>query len=94
MSDTRKDLGLTYEQALHGIQTAIQHEISTGKSRKTEPKHMRVGIDSGHISDAALVTLLIQKGLIDETEFHESLRRQANAELADYEATHAPLQFR
>jgi hypothetical protein len=35
-----KDLGLSYEEAAHGIQSAIAHEIGLGRKVIT-PKHMR-----------------------------------------------------
>lgn len=94
MKDQRVDLGLSYEDALHGVQTAIQFELDTKASQTTEPKHLRVGIDSAHISDAAIVRLLLKKGVITQAELDESLRIQANDELAHYERQHAPVKFR
>lgn len=57
-----------YRQALHGVQSAILFE----QSNRVPPYHdltsinkdARVGIDSAHISNDALVELLVEKGLI------------------------------
>lgn len=95
MNDNRKDLGLSYEAALHGVQSAIAYEMARPERyTATEPKHMRVGIDSAHVSDAALAFVLIQKGLITEDEYLESLRLQMNNELAGYNAKHEKVRFR
>lgn len=77
-----KDLGLTYDQAMHGIQTHIGFKISNGTARDCETKHMRTGVDSAHVSQLGLATLLIQKGIFTETEYAEAMRLAANHELA------------
>lgn len=94
IEDKRRDLGLPYPAALHGIQTAIKYEMETGQSDKTSPKHLRVGVDSGFINDAALAFLLIEKGVITMEEYAESVRIQANEELAAYQAAHPKITFR
>lgn len=88
IEDKRRDLGLNYLAAMHGVQTAIKYEMEAGLSDKTSQKHLRVGVDSGMINDAALAWLLIQKGIITLDEYEESIRRQANEELAAYQAAH------
>ncbi len=41
------DLGLSYEAALHGVQSAIKFEMeSRDRETGTELKHLRVGIDA------------------------------------------------
>jgi hypothetical protein len=82
---SQKDLGLSYRDALHGVQSAISYEMEMGIGRATHPKHLRVGVDSAMISDAAVVRLLIEKGVFTEEEFEESLRLQANYELDSYQ---------
>jgi hypothetical protein len=86
---TFKDLGLTYEVALHGVQTAIMHEIERERPNKLMHlrvrKHLRVGIDSAHVSQAALAEVLIRKGIMTRKEYEEALRLVMNNELAMYE---------
>lgn len=82
-----KDLGLSYTEALHGVQSAIafeiEHELDIGLP--TIRKHLRVGIDSAHAVNAALAELLIRKGLITRSDYEESIRLLMNNELALYE---------
>lgn len=94
MSNSWKDLGLTYEEALHGMQSGVFHEMNKGADKSTTPKHLRVGINSSMISDAALAYLLIKKGIITEEEYKEELRLVANNELALYESRHPGIIFR
>jgi len=95
------DLGLTYEQAMHGVQTAIKHEMNTGgraapslESDRNLHKHLRVGIDARACDHAACASLLIEKGVITEEEYIERVRVFMNHELAQYETKHAPIRFR
>lgn len=75
-----KDLGLTYEEAAHGVQAAIAYAMGTG-SKATEPKHMRVGIDMSKADMLGLATLLIAKGIFTQDEYIEHMRLAANQEL-------------
>ena len=68
-----------YLTAMHGVQSGIAMLIKRGDTL-AEPKHLRVGIDSAHVSDSALVQLLIAKGVITELEYHESLVKAAEEE--------------
>ncbi len=78
---TLRDLGLTYEEATHGVQTAIAYDIDQGR-KATEPKHMRVGIDMSKADMLGLAILLIEKGIITSDEYIEAMRLSANEELA------------
>lgn len=44
-------------------------------------KHMRMGVDSAHVSDAALVKVLIAKGVITYDEYYASLVETAEEEV-------------
>jgi len=89
-----RDLGLTYEQAAHGVQTAIAYGIEQG-SKATEPKHMRVGIDMSKADMLGLAVLLIDKGIITSDEYLEAMRLSANEELAMREEEHGgKIEFR
>lgn len=75
---------LSYEDALHGVQAGVAAEEGTN-AKATSPKHLRVGINSAMVNDAALVRLLVKKGVITWEEHAEELRLEANRELDRYE---------
>jgi hypothetical protein len=81
------DLGLDYRSALHGCQSAIAHRISLNgeKDASASPKHLRMGVDSSMITDAAIVNLLIKKGIFTMEEFDNEVRLAANDELARWQ---------
>lgn len=85
MSDGKPRNNLSYHQALHGIQTGVAIEISHDLNNAHEPKHLRVGVNSALINDAALFRLLVKKGIITEEEYAEEVRLEANRELDRYE---------
>ena len=74
------DLGLTYEEAAHGVQSAIAHDMSKG-GKATEPKHLRVGVDMSKADMLGLASLLIEKGVFTQEEYIEAMRLAANHEL-------------
>lgn len=77
-----KDLGLGYEEAAHGLQSAI---VFDPDDQDLQPKHMRVGIDMQKADTMGLVTLLIEKGVFTLEEYVEHMRLAANTELANRE---------
>lgn len=81
------DLGLSYEQALHGIQSAVKFSHEHGR-QDGSPKHLRTGLNGAMCDHAALARLLIQKGVITEDEYLEASRIGVNTELASYERTY------
>lgn len=88
------DLGLSYKDAMHGMQTAVAYELSRSIGGYADAKDLRVGINSAHITDFALVKLLVDKGVFTWEEFDEALRLAANNEVARYEALHTGITFR
>ena len=82
-----RDLGLTWEEAAHGVQTAVAYEMGMG-GKATDPKHLRTGINAAMVDHAALAYLLIEKGIINEVEYKEAIRKAMNHEVARYEAMH------
>lgn len=84
---------LSYEEAMHGVQSAIAHAINLGEKLAT-PKHLRVGVDSCMVTDDAVARLLIKKGLITEEEYIEEVRIAANRELDKWEIRFFPIKFR
>ena len=89
-----RDLHLSYEIALHGVQSAVQYEISSNRSTDTTPKQLRIGINAAMTEHSALAYLLISKGVITEAEYLECLRLLMNNELAMYEEKYPNFSFR
>jgi len=87
------DLGLSYEAAAHGVQTAIAYVMESGGTATT-PKHMRTGIDMQKADTGGLATLLVAKGVFTWEEYMEAMRLGANTELAMREAEHPGITFR
>lgn len=73
-----------YLQVMHAIQSGVAYEQEHGSPDGT-PKHLRVGIAGVQISHAALVGLLINKGVITLEEYVEANRVEAEAVLKEYE---------
>ena len=85
------DLGLSYDEAAHGMQSAVLWEMQleevplTNHKAAASPKHLRVGVNSAMVEHSALAHLLMTKGIITEAEFLEELRLAMNHELATFE---------
>lgn len=84
-----RDLGLTYEQALHGIQSAIRFRMSQEGFPESLVasmlKHLRVGVDARASDALGLVELLIKKGVFTGEEYIEHARLALNEELILHE---------
>lgn len=87
-----KDLGLSYEEACHGIQSAIRFVMSAKgiPDDQVDPiiryiKHVRVGVDSSKADMLGLVELLLAKGVFTKDEYIEHMRLAANQELFMHE---------
>jgi len=95
MNNNKPKNNLSYEEALHGIQSATKYELETnGYSSLNQIKHLRVGIDSAHITDEAIARLLIRKGIITEEEYIEEIRICMNRELDRRESKYPNIKFR
>jgi len=79
-----KDLGLSYEEALHGVQSAVKYELENGGLDAEFAKHLRVGIDARASDARGLVELLIAKGVFTGEEYVEYVRLAMNEELVRY----------
>lgn len=82
-----RDLGLSYEDAAHGVQSAIKFELEHDHRipGSTESiKHLRTGIDCRAADAQGLAALLIAKGVFTEEEYLEYVRIAMNEELARY----------
>lgn len=74
-----------YLVAAHAMQSGVAMEMNH-RSQPTEPKHLRVGINSALSDMAGLVQLLIKKGIITEAEYLESVAASMEQEKARYES--------
>lgn len=70
----------------------LQHRMQAGIGAKmafdtgdTEPKHLRVGVNSAIVEHGALVKLLFQKGIITEEEYFTALVKALEEEIQMYE---------
>lgn len=78
------DKNMTYEEAEHAMQSGVAFDHAKG-SQDGSPKHLRVGINSAMSSHAALVKLLIAKGLLTQDEYIEAVRLEMIEEVERYE---------
>jgi hypothetical protein len=75
---------LSYLDACHAIQTGVALDHGNGGTDGS-PKHLRVGVNLTKCDHAALVQLLIAKGLFTEAEYVDAITSEANAEVDRYE---------
>lgn len=73
-----------YIRALHGMQSGVATKMNYEK-RETDPKHLRVGVNSSIINSSALAYLLINKGVITEEEWFKALADAMEDEKTMYE---------
>lgn len=78
-----RELSRRYLAAVHAMQTGVawMQGLDGGE---TEPKHLRVGINSAHSSINALGELLMAKGLITQLEYVTAVTEAAEREVEDY----------
>lgn len=73
-----------YFKAVHAVQSGIAAKMNIDP-KDIKPKHLRTGINMAMVQDAALVALLIEKGIITHKEYYTSLLKWAQKEQRDYE---------
>ena len=74
-----------YMDACHAMQSGVALKMNRDP-KDTNPKHLRVGLNSAMVSNGALVELLISKGLITEGEMFEALADKMEEEVRLYES--------
>lgn len=84
------DKGLTSDEAHQAHQAGVKLELEINGVTADAPvgrilKFCRVGLDNTLCFHAALVHLLVQKGIITVDEYTEQMRVWANNEVARYE---------
>ena len=72
MTETTDQAKQRYTAALHAMQSGVAAEMQHNPS-PSNPKHLRVGVNSALVSSGALAQLLISKGVITETELYTAL---------------------
>jgi hypothetical protein len=84
--DTEKpETDLPYDEAAHAMQTGVAFELERDPS-SASPKHLRVGLNSTLVNDAAIARLLVKKGLITVEEYAEEVRLEMCREVDRYQA--------
>jgi hypothetical protein len=68
-----------YEAAAHGMQSGVALKMHFAPS-ETTPKQLRVGVNSAMVEHAALVQLLIAKGVITMPEYVRAMADAMEAE--------------
>lgn len=73
-----------YMALCHAMQSGVAMEMNI-RTQPTEPKHLRVGINTSMSDHGALVKLLVDKGLITNLEYFASMCTLMRHEVALYE---------
>ena len=73
-----------YMAAMHAMQTGVMWQMQDPSVKETEPKHLRVGVNSALIDSGALARVLIKKGIITMDDWEVALADLAEEEVADY----------
>lgn len=84
MSETVAQAQQRYMAALHAMQSGVAAEMQLDPT-PSNPKHLRVGVNSALVSHSALVRLLIDKGVITEPEWFTALANAMEQEVKTYE---------
>ena len=73
-----------YGQLLHAMQTGVAHMMHRDENQ-TSPKHLRVGVNNSLCCQAALVKVLVAKGVITEEEYAQACADEMELEVGRYE---------
>lgn len=75
---------MPYEAAQHAMQTGVAQEMEH-RPGPTAPKSLRVGINTALCDHAALVRLLVDKGVSTDAEYVDAITDEMNLEVERYE---------
>jgi hypothetical protein len=73
-----------YHAAAYAMQSGVAMKMNID-DHETQPKHLRVGVNSAMSDNAALVNLLVNKGIITELEYYKAIADQMEIEKKMYE---------
>lgn len=69
-----------------GVATTLALDLKDGyDDHHCNPKHLRTGVNSSMVNNAAMVDLLIQKGIFTQEEFTDCLNKWMKREVEMYE---------
>jgi hypothetical protein len=86
VSDKAKELYTKLHQLAHAVQTGVMYEIEkTPANSATSPKHLRTGVNMAMCENAALVELLIDKGIFTLEEILQYNCNKVQEEVENYE---------
>jgi hypothetical protein len=75
-----------WERAAHAMQSGVAMEMQIPiRQKSTEPKHLRVGVNTAISDHGALIKLLIAKGFFTEVEYMKAIADQMEVEKTMYE---------
>jgi hypothetical protein len=80
-------LFVRHEQAAHAVQTGVKMTNELRGPSFDHAKDLRVGVNMRAVETAAIVSLLIRKGVITDVEWFTELAEATEAEKATYEKT-------
>jgi len=83
VTDCEKDRQC-YFDAIHAMQTGVAAWMNYDRS-ETDPKHLRVGINSALRASSSLARLLIAKSIITEAEYTKAIADGMEEEAASYQ---------
>jgi hypothetical protein len=72
-----------YLDLAHAMQSGVAAKMAIDPA-DTSPKHLRVGLNSAMVNDAALARLLIARGLFTEEEYLQAITDEMEREVARY----------
>lgn len=78
-----------YFKLMHAMQSGVAMRMQVDP-KETDPKHLRVGVNSALISNGALTQLLIEKGLITPLEMQQKLNEFVQRDVESYEQKIGP----
>ena len=73
-----------YLAAMHAMQTGVAYELARDPSSGT-PKHLRVGVNTAMCDHAALVRILVAKGIVTDAEYATAIADEMEREKQRYE---------
>lgn len=83
MTETLDEAKARYLAAAHAMQSGVAMAMNYDDTQ-TDPKHLKVGVNSSLVTTSALVYLLISKGVITEVEYFSALADAMETERDDY----------
>ncbi len=72
-----------YKALCHAMQSGVAYKMNYDPT-DTTPKHLRVGVNVAMCDHAALVNLLMAKGIITEDEYFDALIESMQREVDNY----------